>query len=63
MFKISDRKLAEVIKKAGKGGDGVSGEATVDFVLADWHEGDEHQKWLETASSDEIAGWVIAGLR
>lgn len=33
------------------------------YVLADWPEGEEHQKWLDTAEDAEIAGWVIEGLQ
>lgn len=29
------------------------------FILADWHEGQEHQDWLDEATSTEIADWII----
>jgi len=29
----------------------------MDFIFADWPEGDEHLDWLLTASRDEIADW------
>lgn len=31
------------------------------FCTADWPEGQEHQDWLDTATPEEIADWVIAG--
>ena len=34
----------------------------VDFIHADWRES-EHGDWLDTATDDEIAAWVIAGMR
>ena len=33
------------------------------FCTADWPEGQEHQDWLDTATPEEIADWVIAGRR
>ena len=32
------------------------------YILADWHEGDEHQAWLDTADAAEIADWMAAGI-
>lgn len=32
-----------------------------DFALSDWPEGDEHQRWLDTADPQEIADWILAG--
>lgn len=29
----------------------------MDFIFADWSEGEEHYDWLLTASKDEIEGW------
>jgi len=31
-----------------------------DFIFADWPEGDEHYKWLMTASREEIQSWIDA---
>lgn len=33
------------------------------FINADWPNSDEHAEWLATASVEEIADWVIAGMR
>lgn len=32
-----------------------------DFVLADWPEGQLHQDWLDNATVEEIASWVVTG--
>ena len=32
-------------------------DAELDFIFADWPEGDEHLDWLLTASRDEIEEW------
>lgn len=31
-----------------------------DFIMADWHEGDEHWQWVIDASVEEIVDWVEA---
>ncbi len=33
----------------------------VDFILADWPEGDEHWRWVITAPEKDILDWVEAG--
>jgi hypothetical protein len=38
-------------------------DTILEFVFADWPEGDEHDAWLAKASTDEIADWVVAGMR
>ena len=47
--------------KEGEGADLASEEAIRDYCLADWPEGEEHQRWLDTAPIPEIADWVLAG--
>lgn len=29
------------------------------FILADWHEAEDHQLWLDSATPEDIADWVI----
>jgi hypothetical protein len=29
-------------------------------ICGDWHEGDEHQEWINSASTREIADWISA---
>jgi hypothetical protein len=33
----------------------------LDFIFADWSEGEEHFAWLLTASKNEISDWIKAG--
>ena len=62
-FSISDGKLARVTELVRECLPKES-DATVEaFVCADWDEGLEHQHWLDAASADQIADWVIAGLK
>jgi hypothetical protein len=35
-----------------------SNEDIEGFILADWPEGQEHQDWLDTADTREIADWI-----
>jgi len=37
----------------------IAGEKIEEFILADWHGGQEHQDWLDEATSTEIADWII----
>lgn len=32
-----------------------------DFILADWPEGDDHWRWVATATERDILSWVEAG--
>lgn len=32
-----------------------------DYCLTDWPQGEEHQRWLDTAPVGEIAAWIDAG--
>lgn len=34
-----------------------------DFIMADWPEGDEHWRWVATATEREIIDWAEAGKR
>ena len=34
-----------------------------DFCTAGWPEGQEHQTWLNQATPEQIAGWIIAAGR
>ena len=37
-------------------------EEVIAFCLADWPEGDEHWRWLLTATEQEIRDWAAAGM-
>ena len=32
-----------------------------DFILTDWPEGDDHWRWVITATESEIVDWAVAG--
>ena len=36
----------------------VTEETIEEHITADWHEGNEHQEWINSASVEEIADWV-----
>lgn len=36
----------------------VTEETIEEHITADWHEGEEHQAWIDSASVEEIADWV-----
>jgi hypothetical protein len=38
-------------------------QAVIDFIGADWPEGQKHRDWLAAAPLEAIEGWVIAGLK
>ena len=33
----------------------------MDFIFADWPEGNEHYKWLLSTTKEEIEDWIEAG--
>lgn len=35
-------------------------EQVYDFCTADWPEGEDHQLWLESASPEALAEWIVA---
>ena len=63
MFEISDRKLDQIIGIATAHNNDLDANTIENFILADWREGQGHQDWLDSATAQEIADWVIAGLR
>lgn len=38
----------------------VSKDEACEMIEADWSNAADHAEWLETASDEEIAGWVKA---
>lgn len=60
-YEISDDKVQAIVSTdSGKRAGLTTGEV-YEFCTADWPEGQEHQDWLDSATPEEIAGWVIAG--
>jgi len=59
MYTIDAEKLEDVIHLFN---DQVDDNATDDLIeaeiTADWHEGAEHQAWLDSASAQEIVDWL-----
>ena len=57
-YTMSDERALAIARAIG-------GSTTIEdvreFCLADWPEGAEHQRWLDTASIDEIADWCCSG--
>ena len=58
---MTDQKITQVVELTNA--EGISEEQTKDFVNADRDNQDEHQEWLNDASAEDIAEWVIAGLK
>lgn len=40
----------------------VSVEIVVEYLTADWDNHDDHDEWLESATDEEIANWIVACL-
>ena len=54
MKHISDTKLAEIAKLAQ-----VSTDTVEEWIYADWDNGEEHEEWIHSATTSEIADWVV----
>ena len=52
---MNEQRIAAIASIAG-----VSEQEVRDMINADWDNAAEHAAWLETASDEEIAGWVKA---
>lgn len=60
-FTIDSKKLEAVVKAVQNDRPDIAQRTIEEFVTADWPEGKEHQQWLDNASVQHIADWVIAG--
>lgn len=58
-FRMDDEKLETVARLVGMADDM---DAVREYCLADWPEGEAHQRWLDNAPVSEIASWVRSGL-
>jgi hypothetical protein len=56
-YTMSDDKVAEIARIARAEPDAVR-----DYCTNDWPEGEEHQRWLDDASAQEIADWLPSEL-
>jgi hypothetical protein len=61
-YSIEESKLGAVLFAMPGDIPGIKGEDVTEFILADWPEGEEHQKWIDTAPAHEIAEWVTLGI-
>lgn len=59
-YTISDDKLAEVTDVLTARGYEPEESSVRGFLLADWHEGEEHQRFIDTAPATEIVDWMEA---
>ncbi len=55
-YTMSDERTEQIAAVAG-----ISAEQVREYALADWNEGGEHQRWLDTAPAQEVADWILAG--
>ena len=63
IYTIDQEKLEEVVKIYTTETDpNATTEIIEQNILADWHEGDEHQEWLNQADAQEIADWLASFL-
>jgi len=53
-------KITKLVQKAYPD---VTRDTVEDYIAADWPEGKEHTSWIQSASHEEIADWIIACLR
>ena len=60
-YRIDRDKLEEITRILNRD---VDPEVTEDVVeaeiCADWHEGQEHQDWIDSTSAKEIADWLAS---
>lgn len=60
-YTISQEKLEEITRKFNQEVDPAATEDLLKSeICADWHEGDEHQKWINEASIEEIVDWLAS---
>ncbi len=60
-YTISNEKLDEVTRIFNQETDPKATEELVKSeICADWHEGQEHQDWIDTATPAEIANWLAS---
>lgn len=54
-YTIAPERLAEIARAAGLDAGRARG-----YLLADWREGADHQRWIDEAPAEEVAGWLLA---
>ena len=60
-YTIDAEKLTKVVEIVNLETDPTATDELIEaHICADWHEGDEHQRWIDSARPQEIADWVAA---
>ena len=60
-YRIDEDKLAEVALLFNDQVDPAATDELVESeITADWHEGDEHQEWIDSVSAQEIVDWLAS---
>jgi hypothetical protein len=63
-FTINREKLEAVTRIFNNETDPKATEELIETeICADWHEGEEHQEWINAASPQEIADWLASFYR
>ncbi len=60
-YDISNEKVLAIVNTETGQKFHLTEDEVTEFATADWKEGQEHQDWLDNATPEEIAGWVVAG--
>ena len=62
MYRIDSEKLAEVTRIMNQETDPAVTEEMVEAEICgtDWHEGEDHQAWINSAPAREIADWLAS---
>ena len=60
-YTISNEKLEEVVRIFNNEVTGYTTAASIQAdICADWHEGEEHQVWINNATALEISDWLAS---
>lgn len=60
-YTIDENRLAQIVELFNNDVDpAATSDAVKAELLADWHNGQEHQEWLDTAEIQEIVNWLAA---
>ena len=60
-YTIDAEKLTKIVEIVNLETDPAATEELIEaHICADWHEGAEHQAWIDNARPQEIADWVAA---
>lgn len=62
MYRIDSNKLSEITRIVNRETDPKVTEEIVEAEICgqDWHEGADHQAWIDSAPAREIADWLAS---